>query len=292
MMVDENRQKAVESGISIRRVETVSDCQDCESVQLRAWGNIPPVPVHMIHALSDNGGLVMNAYDKAGRPIGTNISFLGKYQTKSILYSHMTGVVPEYQSKGVGLLLKIKQRDYALDQGFDLVCWTYDPMQSPNNWFNLNKLGTVSKAYYPNYYGNMPDQVNRGLESDRILAEWWIRSPRVELRTKTRTNQTENTQRPRIANEAVLKDGILQPADHPNLSLDDEDILIEIPYSYAQVRSVDPAILRAWRAETRQLYSHYFGLGYFATAALITKGEHSRSFVRMESRPLERILQS
>lgn len=291
-MIDESRQKALEKNLTIRRVETVSDCQDCETVQLRAWGNIPPVPVHMLHALADNGGLVLNVYDEGGRPIGTNISFPGKHETRLILYSHMTGVVPEYQGKGVGLFLKLKQREYALDQGFDLVCWTYDPMQSPNNWFNLNKLGTVSRAYYQDYYGNMPDQLNQGLESDRFLAEWWVRSRRVELGTRTQITPMENDKGLRIANETVLKDGILQPAGHPDFSLNDEALLVEVPYSYARVRAVDSTILRAWRLETRQLYTYYFDLGYFATAALIDKRSRPRSFVRMERRSLERILQS
>ncbi len=294
-VLTDSEQKALESEISIRRVATISDYQDCEAVQLRAWGLLlerEVVPVHILRPLADRGGLVMNAYDKARRPIGTNISFLGMHNGKLILYSHMTGVVPEYQSKGVGLLLKFKQREYALERGFDLVCWTYDPMQSLNNWFNLNKLGAVSRTYYLNYYGDMPDKLNRGLESDRFLAEWWVKSPRVDSRMKMRTTQTESIQGLRIVNQTAIRDGIRPPAGKLKLAATEEALLIEVPYSYAQVREVDPAILQAWRMETRQLYSHYFSLGYFATAALIDKRGHRRSFVKIERRPLERILQS
>ena len=287
--------EAWEQKFSIRVATSVRDCRDSAELQLRIWGfsEKDVVPVHMLRALSQEGGLVMNAYDRAGRAIGTSSAFLASHGGKTILYSHITGVLPGLQSKGVGLALKLMQRKYAIKQGFDLVCWTYDPMQSLNNWFNLNKLGAIARRYYVNYYGEMPDDLNRGVESDRFLAEWWVSSSRVRRTIKSRKESgKENMAHYLIVNPTMIKDGVRCPAGGPNLNAKEKIILIEIPYSNEEFRKLDASILQQWRAETRGLYTHYFKRGYFATRVFVDKSEQKRSFVKLERGPLRRILLS
>ncbi len=295
-MLTNKEQRQLEKGFNISKAQNIQDYKDCETVQIHAWGmhvERELVPLHILRPLAEKGGIVMNAYDKAGRPVGTNISFLGMHHDKLILYSHMTGVVPEYQSRGVGLALKLKQREFAIERGFDLVCWTYDPMQSVNNWFNLNKLGAVSRTYYVNYYGDMPDKLNQGLESDRFMAEWWVLSPRVKSRAEqTELQKPSGTEGLHVVNETVLKEGIHQPSGKTDLSAADDAILVEVPYNYAEVRKVDPSILQAWRLETRRLYMNYFSSAYVATGSVLDTSNQPRSFVKLERRPLERILQT
>lgn len=278
--------------ISIHQAKDIADYRDCEQIQREAWGapEAEIVPLHILRPISEKGGLVINARDKTGRPVGTNISILGKHGGKTILYSHMTGVIPEYQSKGVGLALKLKQRQYAIENGFDLVCWTFDPMQSLNSWFNFGKLAVLSRTYYVNYYGEMPDNVNRGLETDRFLAEWWVRSLRVESRIQSQEAHTsENVNHSKIVNPTILADGVHRP-DRARLDLADEVLFVEIPHSYDSLRNTP--LLLLWREVTRQVYTHYFSLGYIATESIVIKSQDPRSFVKMERRSLERILQS
>jgi predicted GNAT superfamily acetyltransferase len=245
----------------------------------------------MLLALSGEGGLVMNAYDRSGRPIGTSFAFLARHAGKLILYSHITGVVPEFQGKGVGLALKLMQRKYAIKHGFDLVCWTYDPMQSLNNWFNLSKLGAIARTYYVNYYGKMPDKVNRGVESDRFLAEWWVKSRRVRRMVKAGRALAPDDMRSRsIINPTTVKQGVRLPNGQSVLESTEKIVLIEIPHKYEEFRRLDPSILQQWRAETRRLYTHYFKRGYIATRAFVCESDGKRSFVRLERGPLRRIL--
>lgn len=245
----------------------------------------------MLRALSEEGGLIMNAYDRSGRAVGTSIAFLAKHAGKLILYSHMTGVIPDSQRKGVGLALKLMQRSYATKQGLDVVCWTYDPMQSLNNWFNLNKLGAVARNYYINYYGDLRDNLNRGLDSDRSLAEWWVKSRRVREIMKSEGAITpRNMPHHSIVNPAIAKNGVRCPAGKPDLKAKEKAILIEIPHNYEAFRKLDSLILRQWRAETRQLYTHYFRGGYIATGAYVDESDGKRSFVKLERGPLRRIL--
>jgi predicted GNAT superfamily acetyltransferase len=280
---------------SVRAAVELRDYIDCEKVQLEAWGRPlgEIVPVNILRPISEEGGLVLNAYDEDGSPIGTCVSFLGRHAGKPILYSKLLGIIPRLRSRGIGLALKLRQRQYAIEQGFELVCWTYDPMQSVNNWFNLMKLGVVAKTYYANYYGSRADKLNEGLETDRFLAEWWILSPRVTKRTHSGAYSGFKSTRNRlmVVNPTTSKNGTRVPGGEPNLDADDEAILIEIPYEHDRVRRIGHSLLQYWREYTRRTYRHYLGRGYIATGSIVEQGIEQRSFVRLERSPLERILQ-
>ena len=92
----------------------------------------------------------------------------------------MVAVLPEYQDRGVGRMLKLAQRDDAISRGIDLIEWTFDPLQLKNAYFNLMRLGAVVRRYIPNFYGRTSSPLHGGLPTDRLLAEWWVRSARVQ----------------------------------------------------------------------------------------------------------------
>ena len=277
-----------------RRPITIQDYRDCEDVQRNAWGmsdgSTEVVPLLVLRPINEKGGFIMVAYDGKNRPIGTTICILGIHEEKRILYSQLTGVIPEFQSKGLGRILKLKQRDYALKQGYDLICWTYDSMQSVNNWFNLNTLGALTRAYYVNYYGELEDRVNEGLATDRFLAEWWIKSPRVKKRTSSRAlfvrSQVDDSL---VANPTKIESGVRVPTGQSSLKRSDS-VLVEIPYSYDNLRKFNRQILIKWREETRKLYLRLFKARYIATEVILEKSDYPRSFVKLERRPLKRIL--
>jgi len=278
--------------IHFDRPTTIQDYKDCEDVQRNAWGMFDNlvVPLHVLRPINEKGGFIMVAYDRKNKPIGTTICILGKHEEKRILYSHMTGVLPEYQSKGVGRMLKLMQRDYALKQGYDLICWTYDSMRSINNWFNLNTLGALARAYYVNYYGEMRDKVNEGLATDRFLAEWWIKSPRVKKRTSSNfvSRKVDDSL---VANPTKINSGVRVPTGRFSLKQGDS-VLVEIPYSYEKLRDFNRSILIKWREETRKLYLRLFKTRYIATEVILDDNDSPRSFVKLERRPLERILKT
>jgi len=57
--------------------------------------------------------------------------------------------------------------------------WTFDPLETKNAHFNINRLGAISRAYIPNFYGITTSPLHRGLPTDRLLVEWHLDSPRV-----------------------------------------------------------------------------------------------------------------
>ncbi len=279
--------------VRIKRASSIEDYRDTEKVQLQAWGmrEAELVPLHILRPINEKGGLVLNAYDDTGRAVGTTIGFFGNHKRKLIFYSHMTGVIPEFQGRGVGRALKLKQRQFAMARGLDLICWTYDPMQSQNNWFNLSKLGAISRIYYLNYYGEMPDRLNRGLATDRFLAEWWIRSPRVRtaLASRRKLEQHEAVSESAILNPTLIENEMRVPSGK-TFKPTSRVAFIEIPSSYDRLREVNSAILQKWRKDTRKLYTSCFRLGYVATGAAVHDSNNPRSFVRIERGALKRIL--
>lgn len=278
-------------GYSLRRAADPQDFIDCQQLQKLVWGmdELDIVPAHLLRVWVDGGGLVLNAYSDTQRPIGTTISFPLKYAGRLVLYSHMTGVLGNYHNRGIGLALKLEQREFALNEGFDLVCWTYDPLRSQNNWFNLNKLGVIARTYCANYYGNLAARLYRGLESDRFLAEWWVKSPRVkktvELKVKSKPTQSI------ILNETKARSGLRRPWRKPNLRATGGSLRVEIPTHIERSQDEDPSGLKRWRRDTRALYSHYFSRGYIVTATE-TDEVTNRTFIRLERGPLQRILRN
>jgi predicted GNAT superfamily acetyltransferase len=121
----------------------------------------------------------MTAYD-GNTPVGFALAFAAMREGLTYLHSHMVGVLDEYQNRGVGRLLKLAQRGDALERGINLIEWTFDPLQLKNAHFNIERLGAIVRHYVPNLYGRTTSPLHAGLPTDRLVAEWWVRSQRVE----------------------------------------------------------------------------------------------------------------
>jgi predicted GNAT superfamily acetyltransferase len=91
----------------------------------------------------------------------------------------MLAVLPEYRNAGLGRRLKLAQRDDALARGFDLMEWTFDPLEIKNAHLNIARLGAIARRYKADFYGPSSSPLQGGLPTDRLYAEWWLKSPRV-----------------------------------------------------------------------------------------------------------------
>jgi len=139
------------------------------------------------------------------------------------LHSHMTAVLPEFRDKGVGYALKIDQWKWAKKKNYSHLSWTFDPLVRRNAKLNIAKLGVDISAYNPNFYGDMPDALNAGDESDRLMVSWRtdIDAPKArELITKPETG----------------------------------DILIEIPEDIVAIRSKNQSESMKWRRQVREQF--------------------------------------
>jgi predicted GNAT superfamily acetyltransferase len=178
--------------ITYRDLTTLEEFAEVVRLEREIWGpaydDVVPVPILAVSVHS--GGILIGAYDERrtanGERSETMIGFVyslpGIKDGKPTQWSHMAGVLPAYQSRGIGFQLKRLQRERALAAGLDLIQWTYDPLQAMNAHLNFAKLGIVCDEYAVNIYGASASPLHGGNPTDRFVADWWIRKPHVERR--------------------------------------------------------------------------------------------------------------
>src|SRR5262249_54908975 len=147
---------AAMSHMVLRDLHTADEYQQVIDLQYTVWGftdtnDIVTLPVFIITV--KRGGILIGAFDEDERMVAFVFSVVGLKNGRAMQWSHMLAVLPEYREGGLGRRLKLAQRERTLDQGLDLIEWTFDPLQSLNAHFNFTRLGVVSDEYARNVYG-------------------------------------------------------------------------------------------------------------------------------------------
>lgn len=169
--------------IRIAPLTTLDELQRCVDLQIAVWeysdGDVIPRRVFVV--AQRIGGQVLGAFD-GEKIVGFAMGLPGFRDGKAYLHSHMLAVVPEYRDGGLGRRLKLAQREDAMNRGFDLIEWTFDPLEIKNAHLNLARLGAIARRYQPDFYGPSSSPLQGGLPTDRLYAEWWLGSERVRSR--------------------------------------------------------------------------------------------------------------
>ena len=169
--------------IEVHELTQQSELEHAVRLQKEIWGfsDVDLIPVRLFVVAGKIGGQVLGAFE-GGRMIGFCLGIPGlKPGGVTYLHSHMMGVAADYRNRGVGRLLKTRQRMDALTRGIDLIEWTFDPLEIKNAFLNIERLGVVVRRYVLNQYGTSSSHLHGGLPTDRCVAEWYIGSPRVEI---------------------------------------------------------------------------------------------------------------
>jgi predicted GNAT superfamily acetyltransferase len=124
------------------------------------------------------GGQVIGGFER-DRMVGFAMSIPGYRDGHSYLHSHMLAVLPGYRNSGLGRRLKLAQREDALARGINRMEWTFDPLEIKNAHLNIARLGAIVRRYMPDFYGPSTSPLQGSLPTDRLVAEWWLRSDRV-----------------------------------------------------------------------------------------------------------------
>ena len=166
----------------IRECVSHEEFDQCIEVQRQVWNysDLDVMPHHSYVITRNTGGFTLGAFSPSRDLWGFVHTWLARRDGAACFYSHMLAVREERQSEGIGRSLKFAQRHEALRRGSDRIVWTFDPLQSRNADFNLNRLGVTSRTYEVNYYGmTSTSPLHRGLETDRLFVDWWLNSSRV-----------------------------------------------------------------------------------------------------------------
>jgi len=259
------------TNIEYRPLNTTAEFHEAEDLQLKVWGGseIETVPTHIMCPLKENGGVVYGAFTRVPARedvlVGLVIGFPGISRSGVLIHcSDLLCVHPDYRNLDIGYQLKLIQRAFVLDQGINLITWTFDPLESRNANLNFHKLGGVSRIYLNNYYGNMKDNLNSALPSDRLLVEWWVATERVKgLVNGTNDRPMLDTKNWVILNPSS-KGNFPRPAEDPQSPIG-EPALVEIPGNFREILAADPGLAIAWRMHLGVLFKAIFSLGYQIT---------------------------
>ena len=215
------------NSIQVRKLDNLQDQDSARKIfditwSLDAGTEITP---NLLQAMVHGGSYLSGAFIE-NKIVGAAFAFPATNNGLH-LHSHMTAVLPEYRDKGVGYALKIDQWNWAKKKNYSQLSWTFDPLVRRNAKLNIAKLGVDISAYFPNFYGDMPDALNAGDESDRLMVSWRtdIDAPKArELITKPETG----------------------------------DILIEIPEDIVAIRSKNQSESMKWRRQVREQFMAAF----------------------------------
>lgn len=223
--------------IQVRPCTTVEEFDRCVELQRQIWGfaEVELVPKDVMAAMVMAGGQVFGAFEGADM-VGFVLAFAGYQEGRAYLHSHMLAVLPPYRDRGLGRQLKLRQREDALARGLELVEWTFDPLELKNAYFNLERLGAIVRRYVRNKYGLTSSPLHGGLPTDRLVAEWWLRSARVE---------------------AVLRGE--RVAHQPHCQR------VQVPAAIEELKRTDQAAAARVQAQAREQFERWLGRGYAVT---------------------------
>ena len=220
--------------IDIHQLSTFDEFADAVRLQQEIWGfrDIDLLPLRLFVVASKIGGQALGAFDD-GKMIAFCLCIPGiKPGGKPYLHSHMLGVLPSYRNTGIGRNLKLAQREYAIASDLDLIEWTFDPLEIKNAFFNIERLGVIVRRYVHNQYGMTSSHLHGGLPTDRLVAEWWIRSPR--------------------ANAGSAGHAFRRPTTQAQIS---------VPRDIAEIRQSDPRRAREIQAAVGDQFDRHFAAG-------------------------------
>lgn len=244
------RDAAQRAGVTLRALQGPEDADAITRVIQATWGQGESLSREMVVALAAAGNAPYGAFE-GDQLIGFVLGWAGVTPQDGLhVHSHQLAALPGLRHRGVGYALKLAQRAQALDQGINLVRWTFDPLVSRNAWFNISKLGASADRFLPDFYGQMADAINAGERSDRLLVRWDLDLPasRGLLPTSEATSVL-----------ARLSDGgpgeVGEPPARGPASM-------QVPREYHELRAQDPELGRRWRHATSEAFTACFAAGF------------------------------
>jgi predicted GNAT superfamily acetyltransferase len=254
---EQARAAAASAGVTLVPMKDMSDALRIHRVVAAVWGEEALDP-SLTRAFEHAGCGVYGAAGPDGQLVGFVLGFLG-WEDGLHLHSHMAAALPEWQSRGVGLALKLAQRAACLDAGVEEVRWTFDPLVARNAWFNLRKLGTVATTFLPAFYGEMADRINQGDRSDRFEVRWRLSSDRVDRALDG------------MAAGPVRGPVLLGLAGEPSAPRPMETgvapqpgAVVQIPGDHRALRAGDAALGKEWREASARVFQACFDAGLVA----------------------------
>jgi predicted GNAT superfamily acetyltransferase len=222
-----------------------------------------------MHTTDSFGGLTLGAFVD-DRLVGYSYALPG-FDGGPFLLSCGLAVAAGYESRGIGLSLKLAQARHARRAGYDLARWTTNALASRALHLYLSKLGARLVRYRPDMYANLGASVL----PDEVEIEWDLRNA-----GSTRARPQGEPPRPVTSSHAPareprrlvgIEEGVLAEPLLPGYT-------VEVPWDRAALAREAPELARQWLAGVRTAMQTLLAAGYVGTAVLPDAASR-RSFV-------------
>jgi len=272
--------------LQIRALRTLDDCRVVVSIQEEVWGRDgETVPASVLFVSAKRGGILLGALTPLA---GFVWSMPGvREDGKRTHWSHMLGVLPAYRQHRIGEHLKWAQRERALEQGAELIEWTFDPLQAANAHFNLQVLGGIGASYGVNIYGALSGPLHRGTPTDRLIVEWRIDAPHVHRRYEARHSsggsrlmgaRSADILTSRVAIDVAERDGWIQVAGVMPVA-DERRFLLPIPPRFLEMQHEAIDVALAWRLAVRDVMTQAFAHDYRAVDFFLNREQGGGAYL-------------
>jgi predicted GNAT superfamily acetyltransferase len=238
---------------TIRPCRCIEELEACIGLQKQIWGYADSelYPLRLFINLTHIGGHVIGAFSGTGRGAKSElVGFVSAMPAwrdgKHYLHSLSLGVARGHENRGLGRMLKMAQRDAALQDRVRWIEWTFDPLRAKNAFFNIERLGAIARRYRPDYYGRVESRLQQGLPSDRLVCEWWLNSARV-----------------RVALAASAESNPAPKA--PSAARRQREHMIEIPLDFGALAEQEPESARRLQRSVRRKFENCFHRGLAVT---------------------------
>lgn len=253
--------------VGIRALASFEEFEKLLPIQRAVWNHEDAnlTPAHQFAISNRMGAILLGAF--VGRELaGFVYSFPAVFRGRHCQHSHLLAVRPEFQGYGLGKALKWAQRAEAVRRGYDLITWTFDPLQARNANLNLQALGAVSRTYFPNFYGLTPSLcLGPGIPTDRLLIEWPLRGSQVRGRAEGKGKKPcyEPAALPAALTRKAGGEGTFAEPGRPRLRLEDAVVLVEVPRDIKAL-AFRCDLIADWQSRLRRVMTAYFDRGYCA----------------------------
>jgi len=253
------------SAVVIRELDSFDDLLKVGPLEQEVWGlaSEDVLPLTMIVATKAAGSVWVGAFD-GNELIGFAFGFPGIENGRLMIHSHMLAVRTRYRDLDLGYKLKLAQREKALALRVREMTWTFDPLQSKNAHLNFAKLGVISQSYRTDFYGPSTSSVLHQNSTDRLWVRWPMASRRVQQKLQGQDKRVETLYTLTRLTPLIRFNGDGRP-ERTDLSaaLSRQRIAIEIPSDIGSIESVDLALAKSWRNETRWAFTEALKGGFF-----------------------------
>jgi predicted GNAT superfamily acetyltransferase len=220
--------------LRIQLAHSPADAALISQVFDEVWSVKTMVSPEIIVASLHNGAYGSVVWD-GDLPVAAAFAIVGKSLSAQAselnLHSHAAGVVHSHAGRGIGAQVKMHQWQWARENGFATITWSFDPLVRRNAWFNMVKLGATVTNYYQNFYGELDDGINAGEQSDRVLVRWQVMAAGLPQPLKVVTEQAG-------------------------------DVVIDTPADIELLRKSDKAEAQMWRTRQRASFEEAMSNGY------------------------------